>query len=201
MRRNGQAIIDLLFDLRDRHGATLGDGHPFQRTRPRCDRWCGCATGGSTNPPRRPPQNEPCSAWRLARRELRGGLRGFRIFLACLALGVAAIAAVGTVRSAIQAGLEREGAALLGGDAEIEFTYRFARPRNAPWTSGWHRFGRLRNRRLPLHGRGRRANGPADRALTQVRAVDDAYPLIGRSRLDPPIPLAEALAPQRPPAP
>ena len=26
-------------------------------------------------------------AGRLARRELRGGLRGFRIFLACLALG------------------------------------------------------------------------------------------------------------------
>ena len=33
--------------------------------------------------------------WRLAMRELRGGLRGFRIFLACLVLGVAAIAAVG----------------------------------------------------------------------------------------------------------
>ena len=34
-------------------------------------------------------------AWRIAQRELRGGLKGFRIFLACLALGVAAIAAVG----------------------------------------------------------------------------------------------------------
>ena len=33
----------------------------------------------------------------IARRELRGGLRGFRVFLACLALGVAAIAAVGTL--------------------------------------------------------------------------------------------------------
>ncbi len=31
-------------------------------------------------------------AWRLAGRELRGGLKGFRIFLACLALGVATIA-------------------------------------------------------------------------------------------------------------
>ena len=29
-------------------------------------------------------------AARLARRELRGGIHGFRIFLACLALGVAA---------------------------------------------------------------------------------------------------------------
>ena len=44
----------------------------------------------------------------IARRELRGGLRGFRVFLACLALGVAAIAAVGMVRAAIQAGLTEQ---------------------------------------------------------------------------------------------
>ncbi|HSG55804.1 MAG TPA: hypothetical protein VLA45_10125, partial [Paracoccaceae bacterium] len=65
-------------------------------------------------------------AARFARRELRGGLQGFRIFLACLILGVAAIAAVGSVRASIQAGLAREGAALLGGDAQMEFTFRFA---------------------------------------------------------------------------
>ena len=67
-------------------------------------------------------------AWRIAQRELRAqwraGLRGFRIFLACLILGVAAIGTVGTVRSAIGDGLSREGAVILGGDAEMEFTYR-----------------------------------------------------------------------------
>ena len=72
-------------------------------------------------------------AFRFAMRELRGGLRGFRVFLACLALGVAAIAAVGTVRAGIEAGLEKEGAALLGGDAEVEFTYRFAREDELAW--------------------------------------------------------------------
>ena len=65
-------------------------------------------------------------AGRFARRELRGGLRGFRIFLACLALGVAAIAGAGSVRTAIQTGLSEQGAVLLGGDALAEFTYRFA---------------------------------------------------------------------------
>ena len=65
-------------------------------------------------------------AVKFARRELRGGLRGFRIFLACLALGVAAIAAVGSIRASIEAGLAQEGAALLGGDAQMAFTYRFA---------------------------------------------------------------------------
>ena len=63
-------------------------------------------------------------AFTFARRELRGGLRGFRVFLACLALGVAAIAAVGTVRSGIEAGLAEQGSALLGGDAQEE------RPKN-----------------------------------------------------------------------
>jgi putative ABC transport system permease protein len=65
-------------------------------------------------------------ALRIAARELARRPAGFRIFLACLALGVAAIAAVGSVREAIQEGLSREGAAILGGDAEMSFTYRFA---------------------------------------------------------------------------
>jgi putative ABC transport system permease protein len=72
-------------------------------------------------------------ALRIARRELRGGLRGFWVFLACLALGVAAIAAVGSVRAAIEAGLQREGAVLLGGDAAMSFTYRFASDEERAW--------------------------------------------------------------------
>ncbi|MEM6482804.1 MAG: drug:proton antiporter, partial [Pseudomonadota bacterium] len=72
-------------------------------------------------------------AARIALRELRGGLEGFRIFLACVILGVAAIAAVGTVRSSIAEGLAREGATLLGGDAEIELTYRFANEGERAW--------------------------------------------------------------------
>ena len=72
-------------------------------------------------------------AARLARRELRGGLRGFRIFLGCVILGVAAIAAVGTVRESIEEGLRQEGAQLLGGDAEIELTYRFADADERAW--------------------------------------------------------------------
>lgn len=53
-------------------------------------------------------------ATRLARRETRGGLRGFSIFVACLTLGIATIAAIGSLRAAIEAGLAAEGATLLG---------------------------------------------------------------------------------------
>src|SRR3546814_17178704 len=65
---------------------------------------------------------------RFSLRELRGGLRGFRLFVACLALGVTVIAAIGTLSSAIVAGLERDGRSLLGGDIEFRLTHRPAQP-------------------------------------------------------------------------
>src|SRR5690606_37835444 len=76
------------------------------------------------------------AALRIALRELRGGLHGFRIFLVCLALGVAAIAAIGSVRAAVGSGLAREGAVILGGDAAIRFTHRFATPEEREWMEG-----------------------------------------------------------------
>lgn len=131
-------------------------------------------------------------ALRLARRDLRGSLRSFRIFLACLALGVAAIAAVGSVKAAIQAGLAREGAALLGGDAEAEFTYRFARDDERAWMEAVSdRVSEVVSFRSMIVVD---PDGTPDRALTEVQAVDDAYPLVGAVTLAPAIPLDQALA-------
>lgn len=131
-------------------------------------------------------------AFRFAMRELRGGLRGFRVFLACLALGVAAIAAVGTVRAGIEAGLEKEGAALLGGDAEVEFTYRFAREDELAWldTISTQVSETVDFRSMVVVERGENT----ERGLSQIRAVDSAYPLVGKVTLDPEIPLDAALA-------
>ena len=50
-------------------------------------------------------------AWRFALRELRGGMKGFYIFLACIALGVGAIAAVNSVARSITHGISNEGQA------------------------------------------------------------------------------------------
>src|SRR3984893_17829226 len=63
-------------------------------------------------------------AFRLARRELRGGLRGFGIFLACLTLGVAAIAGVGSLAASVEAGLKGDARIVLGGDVEFHLTNR-----------------------------------------------------------------------------
>ncbi|MEM6498852.1 MAG: FtsX-like permease family protein, partial [Pseudomonadota bacterium] len=127
-------------------------------------------------------------AARIALRELRGGLEGFRIFLACVILGVAAIAAVGTVRSSIAEGLAREGATLLGGDAEIELTYRFATTDERAWMdANAIAVSEIADFRSMAIFEGRRS-------LTQIKAVDDAYPLVGALRLSPDITVETALA-------
>jgi putative ABC transport system permease protein len=141
--------------------------------------------------------NAPASlglAVRFAMRELRGGIRGFRILIACLALGVAAIAAVGNVRMAIETGLDRNAAVLLGGDAEVEFSYRYASPEERAWMeNASEEISEIVDFRSML-GTG----GPdgAGRTLVQVKAVDGAYPLYGSVTLEGGGPLADALAPQ-----
>mgnify|MGYP005845730431 CR=1 FL=1 len=129
------------------------------------------------------------TAAKFARRELRVGLRGFRVFLACVILGVAAIAAVGTLRESVRAGLADQGAALLGGDAELELTYRFATEAERAWmedvASNVSEIADFRSMALGPDGA---------RELTQVKAVDSAYPLVGTVEIDPDMPLDRALA-------
>ena len=72
-------------------------------------------------------------AFRLARRELRGGLKGFRIFLACLTLGVAAIAGVGSLSQGLTAGLREDARSLLGGDVHLRLSHRPATPEQRAW--------------------------------------------------------------------
>jgi putative ABC transport system permease protein len=131
-------------------------------------------------------------AFRIAKRELRGGLRNFRIFLACLTLGIAAIAAVGSVRTSIEQGLNREGAVILGGDAELGFTYRFASDVEKAWMAG--KAGEVSEiidfRSMAVIDR----DGQTERGLTQVKAVDAAYPLYGQAKLEPDMALADAFA-------
>ena len=72
-------------------------------------------------------------ALRLARRELRGGLAGFRIFLLCLILGIATIASVGSLSSALVAGMGAQGQAILGADIDFRLTHRQAFDEEKAW--------------------------------------------------------------------
>ncbi len=129
-------------------------------------------------------------AGRLARRELRAGLRGFGVFLACLALGVAAVAGVKSLSAAYRAGLAEDAATLLGGDVEAALSQRQADAAELAALKGLGRTSHLASMQVMV----RRDGGPARRSLATLRAVDDAYPLYGEVRLDPPMPLDAALA-------
>jgi putative ABC transport system permease protein len=131
------------------------------------------------------------TAIRFARRELRGGIRGFRIFIACLALGVAAIAGVGTLASGIVAGLESDGRALLGGDVEVRLTHRTAAPEERAFLE---RAGRV-SEVAQLRAMAFQADGDR-RTLIELKAVDAAYPLYGAAQLDGAAGLQQALAPK-----
>ncbi|MEQ9332903.1 FtsX-like permease family protein [Thalassobaculum sp.] len=128
-------------------------------------------------------------ALRLARRELRTGLKGFRIFLACLAIGVAAIAAVGSVSSAMMAGLEGDARRLLGGDVDLRLVHRPASDEQRAWLQQSGRVSEV----LAMRAMARRTDGEA-RTLVELKAVDGGYPLVGTVTLAPAGELGDALA-------
>lgn len=128
-------------------------------------------------------------AWRLARRELRGGLRGFRVFLACLALGSFAIAGVGSFSAAARSGLLSDARALLGGDLEVRRVHRPLDSAERAFLAAAGRVSRVVTLRAMV-----RAAGGEQRSLVELKAVDGAYPLYGSVASAPPQPLARALA-------
>ncbi|OUS07106.1 drug:proton antiporter [Rhodobacterales bacterium 52_120_T64] len=130
--------------------------------------------------------------FRIAFRELRGGLAGFRIFLLCLALGVMAITTVGSVRMAIEEGLEAESDAILGGDASMQFTYRMANDVELAWINdNATQVSHIVDfRSMVLFDDG----DTHERSLVQIKGIDAKYPLYGDVGLNVDMPLSAALA-------
>lgn len=114
----------------------------------------------------------------FARRELRGGLRGFRIFLACLALGVAAIAGVGSVSTAMLTGLRADARQLLGGDVDIRLIHRAAKPEQVEAFEEGGKVSAILSMRSMV-----RTADEAESSLVQLKGIDDPYPLVGALRL------------------
>ena len=133
---------------------------------------------------------------RLARRELRGGLGGFRIFLACLTLGVAAIATVQSVSSGVMQGLRNDGQAILGGDIAIRRIYRPAEgPELAHLLATAELSASAEMRVMARSGAADASEADFKNAtLVELKAVDGAYPLYGELRLVGGGTLADALA-------
>lgn len=115
-------------------------------------------------------------AWIIASRELAGGVRGFLVYLACIALGVFAIAAAGSVTEGFSRGLASEARTLLGGDAMFTASQRRATEDEREWIDAQ---GDV-SERISLNVMG---DSGDIRRQVDIRGVDDRHPLIGSDTL------------------
>src|ERR1700691_4382734 len=127
-------------------------------------------------------------ALRLAARDFRGGFSGFWIFLACLALGLAAITGVGSVSRALAGGLMQQGRVILGGDMSFELVQREASVEERSFLAARGHISEI----ALMRAMALRTDGQA--ALVEIKAVDLAYPVQGSVGLAPPQDLKDALA-------
>src|SRR5439155_17030221 len=124
---------------------------------------------------------------RLALRELRGGLRGFYVFIACIALGVMAIAGIGSLSASLVDGLARDGRVILGGDLSFSLSHREATADERAFLDAQGRVAAA----AMLRAMARTPDGRS--ALVELKAVDQAHPLHGSVVLEPAQPIATAL--------
>ncbi|QBK32087.1 ABC transporter permease [Roseitalea porphyridii] len=125
-------------------------------------------------------------AFRFALREVRGGLSGFYVFLACIALGTAAIGGVNAVAQAITQGIQSEGRSILGGDVRFELIHRTTTPEELATLEGFGTVAQSANTRSMA-----RLADQSDQTLVEIKAVDDLYPLYGEFVTEPPLARAD----------
>lgn len=123
----------------------------------------------------------------LAWRDLRASGRALWVFCACLALGVALVAAGGGLYRQVAGALQNDARALFGGDVEV----RHDRPLSAAeraWMDERGQVSLLTELRTMLRTQAGRAQ------LVELQSVDPPYPLYGTLSLAPRAPLPETLA-------
>jgi len=120
-------------------------------------------------------------------RELRGGLRGFGVFLACIALGVMAIAGVASISRSLTEGLAREGRKILGGDMAFTLIHREATPQERRILAERGNVSSIASMR------GMAIAGDKGSALVEIKAVDAFYPTVGELAVEPAMPVDDLL--------
>jgi putative ABC transport system permease protein len=119
-------------------------------------------------------------AWRLALRDLKARGRGLWLLALCLFLGTAALAGIGSLSASILAALDAQSHAMLGGDLEMRVSQRLATVEEGAAFAAAGKTSetvRLRAMAQPLAG--------GTPALVTLKAVDDAWPLVGDFKLKP----------------
>ena len=115
---------------------------------------------------------------RFAVREMRAGLRGFYVFVACVALGVMVITGVGALGDALRAGFESQGRTILGGDVTFARSHKRAEPSELGWLKSRGRLSETATLRVMA-----RTIDGREQALAELKGIDAAYPLVGDTKL------------------
>ena len=134
------------------------------------------------------PHPSRLTALRFAWRDLRGGARGFAVFIACIALGVAAIAGVGSVAANLSDGIADAGQTTLGGDLAFSLIQRQASDAERAFLKAHGTVSVA----ATLRAMARTAGGQM--TLVELKAVDGAYPLFGSVLTNPNLPLPALFA-------
>jgi putative ABC transport system permease protein len=115
--------------------------------------------------------------WRIARRDLSARIRGLRLLAICLFLGVATLAAIGSLTAGIADELSRRGQSILGGDIQISIAQREA---TEDELAAFRKAGKLsetvRMRAMAIG---------TDSVLAELKAIDGTYPLYGKLEIEP----------------
>ena len=113
--------------------------------------------------------------WRISRRDLSARIRGLRLLAICLFLGVATLAAIGSLTAGIGEELSRRGQTILGGDIEVAIAQRTAtRAELAALRKAGSLSETIRLRAMAISN---------DSLLAELKAIDGAYPHYGALKL------------------
>ena len=136
---------------------------------------------------------------RFALRDLRGGLNGFFVLLACVALGVAAIVAVGATARGVSDAVAAGGRKLVGGDVAFSQAHREASAQELAFLSARGAVSVIAQQRSM-------ARAGDKTTLVEIKAVDGLWPdhegrrpELGQAVFDPPADVRTALAGGAPP--
>lgn len=126
-------------------------------------------------------------ALRYALREMRGGLSGFYVFIACIALGVAAIGGVNSVAQSVGDGIAAQGRSILAGDMSFALQQRQAAPLEKQFLDKQIQPSGRISESATMRSMARKPDG-SDQSLVEVKAVEQNYPLYGDLKTSPQLP-------------
>ena len=115
---------------------------------------------------------------KFALKELKSGISGFKIFIVCIALGVASIAGVSSINNSIRYAVNQDAQKLLGGDIQGRKTYN---PITQKEEEVFESYGQV-SRQVVMRSMARNMNDDNEflqTSLIDLKAVDNLYPIYG----------------------